>query len=367
MENKFLKLLIVPLLLAFVFSGCKKDEPGPKGTINLGITDTRTAQAKTDNGSIIDASKLTKFELTISRIEFVTEGGDKVSVLDQAVSVDLRNFQGNVKDLATTEIPMAKYSGLIIYFTGISINYDGNSYISSVESGTSLTLADLPGSTFTTANGVPAIFTTELSVSMAASFELSQDLDNRKLNISIDAVAASTEIEFPCPLCPGGAAQYFAGLRNFLPLNYYFEEGIQEIRHSPPTGVSLVSGTTASYYGIHTFVDFNGIGGTIVSHTSQHIFRGSDGSSYYEAESENINNTTLTPNIISSTGETNIRADEVFNFSAIATNLKAKNITLVAGNKYYFSLLKTWTINSGSSTYEISRVCEPIPVVWPSL
>jgi hypothetical protein len=364
MEKKIIMFLIVPTIMVLSFNSCKKDKVVPQGTLNLGITDTRAAHLKTDSG-IIDATKLTKFEITISKIDFVTSGGDNVTVLSTPVAVDLKNFQGNVKDLATAQIPIGKYDGLILYFTGISITYNGNSYSSSVENGCSLTLGDLPGTTFTTANGVPDIFSSELSVSMSLAFELTDSLNNRNLNITVDAVAACTEIAFPCTPC--GGTKYIACLRNFLPLNYYFEEGVQEIRHSLPLSIQLISGTTASYYGIHTFVDFNGIGGTINSHTSQHIYRGEDGYLYIPAESENINSSALTPSIISPTGETGIRADEVFNFSTIKTNLSAKGITLVAGKKYYFSLLKTWNVKSGNTNYEISRICEPVPVLWPNL
>jgi hypothetical protein len=364
MKKYVFKFLIIPGILLLILGSCKKDEAVPNGTINLGITDTRTAQTKAASG-IIDATKLTKFEITISKIDFVNGSGDKTTILSQPVAIDLRNYQGTVKNLASAQIPVGKYEGVILYFTGVSIIYNGNSYNSSVEGGTSLTLASLPGTNFTTANGVPAIFSSELSVTMSLKFELTDSLNNRNLNITVDAVSACAEIEFPCDRC--GGTQKFASLRDFLPLNYYFEEGIQEIKHSPPLGIQVASGTTANYYGIHTFVDFNHLGGTITSHTSQHYYRGEDGFSLISAETEAVNSSTLTPNTINAAGATNVHADEIFNFSAIKANLSAKNVTLVTGKKYYFSLLKTWTISSENPTYKIPRLCEPIPVLWPSI
>ena len=364
MKKKILRLLFLPAVLVIALGGCKKDEAGPTGTLTLGITDSRTTPTKNSIG-ILDASKLTKFEITISKVELKKQGGGTVTAMDQPVTVDLRKFQQSIKELGTVQTPIGKYSGITIYLTGITITYDGNTYTSSVGGTTSLTLGALPGMTFTSANGVPVIFSSELSVGMDFEFELTEELNNRNLNISLDVVASCGEIEFPCEPC--GGAQKIAVLRDFFQVSFYFEEGIQEIRHSPPLGIELSGGSSAEYFGYHTFIDFNGIGGTINSHKSQHIYRGEDGFDYTEAEDLAVNSTTLTPNTVNATGETKVKAVEVFKFSAIKSNLAAKGVSLTAGKKYYFSLLKVWNITSGNTTYEITRLCEPVPVVWPTL
>jgi hypothetical protein len=360
MKKNLIILMIVPTIALLVLSGCKKDKNTPTGIIKLGLTDTRTSQLKADLG-IIDASKLTKFELNISKIEFLnTDGGTNIAT-SEPITVDLRNYQGTIKDLVTAEIPYGSYIGIYLTLSGITITYDGNTYSSIEGVGNSIRLADYPGITITT--GIPDLSDFRVML-IFCNFDLNADNSSRNLNIAIDAVASCGEIQYAY----GGSTINFAGLRtNYIPVYCYLEKGIQQISYSPPLGIELISGTKANYYGIHTFVDFNGVGGTINSHTSQHIYKGEDGSLSIEAEDMATNTSALNPNTISAIGVTNVRADEVFDFSAIQTNLNTKGYPLVAGKKYYFSLKKTWKITSGNIMYEITRLCEPIPVTWPTL
>ncbi len=84
-----------------------------------------------------------------------------------------------------------------------------------------------------------------------------------------------------------------------------------------------------------------------------------------DVEPSVINNNALLPNIIAATGETDVRADETFNYTQISSKLGELGYTLISGSTYYFSLRKTWNITSGNITYEITRTCEPIQVIWP--
>ncbi|MFH2142812.1 MAG: hypothetical protein ABIJ97_10335, partial [Bacteroidota bacterium] len=128
---------------------------------------------------------------------------------------------------------------------------------------------------------------------------------------------------------------------------------------------TIVSGTDVDYYGIHTFVDFNQVGGTVNSHTSQHVYRGEDGILLVDAETMITNTNPLTPSTVNASGESDIRADETFHYSQIVANLAGQGYTLVSGNYYYFSLRKTWNITSNGQTYNLTRICEPMPVLIP--
>ncbi|NJO89520.1 MAG: hypothetical protein HC831_11660 [Chloroflexia bacterium] len=145
-------------------------------------------------------------------------------------------------------------------------------------------------------------------------------------------------------------------------MSHYFEKGIQQIKYSPPFNIAYDGGNAATYFGIHTFVDFNGIGGTITAHSSQHVYRGADGFLTLEIGTMEVNDTELIPNTVNATGTTDIQSEEVFDFPIIASELSLANYTLEAGKTYYFSLQKIWTITSGGKKYYIKRMCEPIPV-----
>lgn len=350
-------------------TGCNKDSgSGPEGNLKIGITDTRATTTKAGDG-IIDASKLSKFEITISKIELLNESGGVVSALGSEVTVDLRSFQGSVKDLATLNAPLGKYTALIIYYSGISVTYAGNTYTSSVGNASSLTIGELGGQSFPTDAVVSSPFATELRVELFFDFELNEELNNRNLNLTFDVVASCYEIEFDCPVCIN-KTQLFVGLRPIFikHLNIYFEEGIQQIKHSPPLGIELVAGgTSANYYGIHTFVDFNREGGAITSHSSQHVYRGKDGALKVPIGTMQLNESTLTPNTVSATGTTDVRADEVFDFVAIGQAVSESGYTLIPGETYYFSLKKSWTIETATRNYTYERMGEPIPVLWPPI
>ncbi len=346
-------------IAAIVFAGCKKDNGAeiPQGNVTIGITDLRADAHKAGDG-IIDASKLTKFEITISRIELRKAEGAIVEALTSEVAVDLRNYKGNVKEFPGANVPIGNYTGVIIYFSGVSTTYDGNNYTASTSGEPTLTIGGTPVSA-----GIINAFENEFGVDITFDFQVSQD-QTTAFNISIDAVGTCYEIEY------GTAPNqvYFAGLRPIIEYHtgLYFEEGIQQIKYSPPMGIQYNGGTTASYYGIHTFKDFNGIGGNITEHASQHVYRGTDGALAIEIGAMLVNSTDLRPSKISATGTTDVEADEIFNFADIASELEG-TVTFEAGKTYYFSLKKIWTITSGSTKYTIQRMCEPIPVVWPVL
>ena len=108
-------VIVAAIMLSSV--SCKKDSSNPEqGTLTIGITDTRSTQKA--GKDIIDASKLTKFEITISKIELRTEDASFISVLEEETSVNLSNYQGNVKELSSMNVPVGKYTGVIIYFSG---------------------------------------------------------------------------------------------------------------------------------------------------------------------------------------------------------------------------------------------------------
>lgn len=363
--KKLLYLFLVLSFPLFLITGCDNEssEAEPKGTIKIGITDTRVTTPKSTN-NIIDPSKLTKFELAISKIELIKNDGSYILALNQETKIDLRNYQGAVKELVALNTPLGSFTGINIYLSGISISYDGNTYTASISMAPEVTVGALPGYTFSTEVGVPNTFEAEVKIPMPFNFEITNDIKQQNFNINLDAVASCFETEFPCAICPNAEPQKFVALRPVLQLGIYFEEGIQQIMHTPPLDIKY-NGGTADYHGIHTFMDFNGIGGTINSHTSQHVYRGTDGVLIVDAQEMYLNTTPLTPNTINATGNTDVRADEIFDFDAFGAELKTKGYTLESGKVYYFSLRKTWNITSDGNTYDLTRMCEPIAVYWP--
>ena len=359
-KNKILLLLIG---LALFVSSCEKNsnvDPKNEGTVNIGITDARVSQT-TKSG--IQADKLTKFEITIAGINLKNEKSELIQILSEPIVVDLRQFQGELKTLGGIDIPLGTYSELSIAISAIKVSYAGNTYSSSVSGSAALTLSELPGMTFTSAHGVPDYFSSEIVFNIPLSFDLTEENKIKDIRVQLDVLPSCEEITFDCPVCSG--PQLFAGIKNNFFFSIIFEEGIQQIKHSPPLGISLAGVTDVNYYGIHTFIDFNSVGGTINSHTSQHVYRGEDGNLLVDVENMEINNATLSPSTIAATGETDVRADEIFHYSEYNTKLTSLGYQLGSGTTYYFSLRKTWNITSNGATYEITRLCEPIPVVWP--
>ncbi len=355
-------------IIALTFTSCNKDSGNEEGIVTIGITDLRGDALKAEE-NVIDPSKLAKFEITISRIELRKKEGGVIDALSSEVNADLRNYKGIVKELPSINLPVGDYTGAIIYFSGISLTYDGNNYTSSITGAPIVTLADFPTLSFSTAEGVPNSFDKgEIGVDFTFDFQVLQG-QTTAFNISIDAVGACSEVEFNCQLCPVTQLYYFARLRPIMEkhMGLFLKEGIQQIKYSPPLDIKYDGVGAASYHGIHTFIDFSEQGGTITAHTSQHVYRGTDGFLSVDAETMTTNNTTLTPNSINATGTTDVRADEVFDFSAINATLTEKGYTLEAGKTYYFSLRKEWTINTDKGEYKLPRMCEPIPVIWPPL
>ena len=364
MKTITLKVLISILLLsAITISSCKEpdDDDTSKGTVKIGISDARDSHSTSKDG-IVNSSDLTKCEITISSIQIKNSNGDYVDLLTDETSIDLRNFQGEVDNLASTLIPVGDYTAIRVAVSGVSTTYQGNNYTASSSTTASVTLND-PVMTLDETSGVTNVFSSgNIVVEMALSFTIAEASDVESIRLFFDA-EASTYIE---------AFSYqtytwnFAGIRYIPYVSVILEEGIQQIRHSPPMDITIVSGgADADYYGVHTFVDFNEKGGVVNSHTSQHVYRGADGSLLVDAENMEINSNALSPNVVSATGESDIRADETFHYSQIVSTLANAGYTLQSGNTYYFSLRKTWNITTNGETYDLTRICEPIPVIIP--
>jgi hypothetical protein len=353
------------VVIAFLVS-CKESAPGPEGTVTIGITDPRagdTGMRSTLRG-IIEPTKLTKFQITISSIQLKQSNEEYVDVLSEAADVDLREFRGTVKELLSVEIPVGSYETIKVGVSAVSITYDGNNYTASTGGGASVTMSAHPGFTFTQADGVPNVFAGgEITFELPLEFELANENDEEGIRLFYDAEPSCYEIPFVCPMCAD--THKFAGARPIPYVGVILEEGIQQIYHSPPLGIEPVSETDVDYYGIHTFVDFHTVGGKINAHTSQHVFRGEDGTLTVDAEAMAENSNPLSPDSIAATGTTDIRADETFRCAAIKSNLATAGYTLESGKLYYFSLRKTWNITTNGNTYDLTRMCEPIPVLWP--
>ncbi|HOY37997.1 MAG: DUF4382 domain-containing protein [Bacteroidales bacterium] len=363
MKNSF-RILLVVLTTALAFTiGCKDPEEETEATFNLKITDARVPQAATKDGDapVLISDQLTKCEVTYADIELKKDDGEYISLMTSPTTVDLRDFQGTLHSLLSISIPVGSYTHLKVTVSGVSTTYQNNNYTASVDGGATVTLNNIPG-TFTEAQGVPDVFSAgAISYEVPLAFTLinSEDVESVQLQFDVDGSV------YIVPFTYQSFTWNFAALHTYFSLGYVFEQGIQQIRHSPPLGITIVSANDVDYYGIHTFVDFDAHGGTINSHTSQHVFRGSDGSLLVDAEAMTINNNVLSPNTVNATGESDIRADETFHYTAILNNLAGQGYTLLSGHTYYFSLRKTWNITTNGTTYDLTRICEPIPVTIP--
>ncbi|HOZ30551.1 MAG TPA: DUF4382 domain-containing protein [Bacteroidales bacterium] len=363
-RSRILFVVILGLLTTTViFSGCKKDDDIENAKVNIKISDPRSPQSsnKTSTEGIINSDLLTKCEVTFSSISLKNSEGEYVELLASEKTVDLRDLQGTVGDLVSADIPIGTYSHIKVVVSGVSTTYSGNNYTASVSGGATATLSS-PAMTLTEEQGVTNVFSGgAISFECPLAFTLSDVSDIENVNIQFDTDATTYVITFTYDTYTWS----FAGIRPALNVSFFLEEGIQQIRHSPPYGITIVSMDAVDYYGIHTFVDFNQNGGVINSHTSQHVFRGSDGTLTVDAEAMYNNTNALVPNTINATGESDVRSDETFNYSQIVTNLANQGYDLVSGQTYYFSLRKTWNITTNGTTYDMTRMCEPIPVTIP--
>lgn len=351
------------LSLSVIFSGCKKEGETENAKVNIKISDPREPQSsnKTSTEGIIDSDLLTKCEVTFSSISLKNSEGEYVELLAAETTVDLRDLQGTVDDLVSADIPIGTYSHIKVVVSGVSTTYSGNNYTASVSGGATATLSS-PAMTLTEEQGVTNVFSGgAISFECPLAFTLSDVSDIENVNIQFDTDATTYVITFTYDTYTWS----FAGIRPALNVSFFLEEGIQQIRHSPPYGITIVSMDAVDYYGIHTFVDFNQNGGVINSHTSQHVYRGTDGTLTVDAEAMYNNNNPLVPNTINATGESDVRSDETFNYSQILSNLAGQGYDLVSGQTYYFSLRKTWNITTNGTTYDMTRMCEPIPVTIP--
>jgi len=366
--NRMISLIGLLLIVTTVLIiSCQDNGPiDQEGTVTIGITDPRTGNTNTSGmaSGIINPTNLTKFQITISSIELKPKNGDYVEVLSNASDVDLRQFRGTAKELVSIEIPVGYYESIKVYISGVSITYDGNNYTASTDGGASVTMEAHPSFTFTEQHGVPNVFDGgEITFELPLEFHLATENDAQGVRLFYDAEPSCYEISFDCPIC--SETHTFAGARPIPHIGVTLEEGIQQIGYSPPLGIEPESSTEVSYYGIHTFIDFHSVGGNINSHTSQHVFRGDNGTLMVDAESMADNPNPLSPDTITATGTTDIRADEIFNCTEIENYLAAAGYTVESGKAYYFSLRKTWNITTDGNTYDLTRTCEPIQVLWP--
>lgn len=376
MKTKIILSFLTVVFLTLAWSCKDSDSNGGNNDVRfrMRISDPRKAQTESlqvgkistktllqEEGKIIDPEKLTQFELTISGIYVRDISGNVVNVLSSPLVIDLREFRGEVSRLIPeADVPEGNYSTLIINLSGFSLTYDGNNLTASTTQNPVFTLEG--GTVFDL--GIPNPFTAAgLSYEIPIDLQLASANEVENVRLFIDSEASCEEIETDIP---DVGTVYFVNVRGDINVSLLLEEDIQLIYHTSPLGIQPPNeNDDVNYYILHTFVDFAEVGGTINSHSSQHVFRGDDGDLLVNAEDLEINESALSTNTINATGETEVRADEVFKTSTIKTNLQALGHELLAGETYYFSLRKTWNITSNGVTYDLTRVGEPLPVQWP--
>jgi len=368
MKKVYSLFLISTLSLATLLNSCTKDpdivDNDPtveqEAKFSFSISDAKAPHSRSK--SIIQDDKLSKCEITISEISLKSSDGDYSSILDAPVNANLRQLQGIVKNLVTLNIPLGTYTDVRVSVSGVDITYDGNNYSAAVEESPEVTISDFPGTTFGTSHGVTDAFQNgEITFALPLDFTLVNSDETVNVRLFFDASSSVYEI----PITYQSYSWVFAGFRTAPNVNVILEQGVQQIKYSPPFGINPVSASEINYYGIHTFKDFNTNGGTINSHTSQHVFRGDDGSLIVDAEVMASNSNQLVPSEISASQNTDVRADETFNLSSILSTLSGKGYNLESGKYYYFSLRKTWNITTDGQTYDLTRTCEPMPVLIP--
>lgn len=370
MKIKIILTFLSIMFLTWTWS-CNKDNDTfgneKKATLKMNVTDARCTQSETKSfknsvsvsGDIIKPDKLTKFEVSFSGIFLKDSSDNLITVLNSTTTVDLRSFRGTIKELLPVEIPKGNFKAIVIKINGVNITYDNNNYLASTTQSPSVTI----GSVSQTINsGIPNPFTSELSFELPFKFQIADTINIQGIRLFFDAEASCKEIAINAPVI---GTIYFAGIRDNINISAILENNIQQIKHSPPTGIQLTAEGDVNYYGLHTFVDFAEKGGIVNSHTSQHVFRGEDGTLLIDAEDMGVNTSTLSTTNINAAGETEIKADEVFKYLTIKDNLANKGYVLESGKTYYFSLRKTWNITSNSKTYNLTRLCEPIHVLCP--
>jgi hypothetical protein len=364
MKSNVFKFLTMLFISTLILSACKKEkiEPDEYALFEMGISDAKSPYIpiKEHTNPIL----LTKCEITISNIQLINNTENYyVESLHNEVTVDLLQFQGTVQELLSIYIPVGSYTSVKISVSGVSTTYDGNNYTAAVGGGASVTLEDVPGFTFTEFHGVINAFASgPITFELPLEFTLDDPADVESVRLFFDAESSTFIVSFSY----SDVTYEFAGIRALPNVAVILEEGIQQIKHSPPISIT-VDGDNIDYYGIHTFVDFNAKGGTINSHTSQHVYRGEDGSLLINAEDMATNPNPLSSATIHAEGETGITADETFRFSQIKANLAGAGHTLDNGKTYYFSLRKTWNITTDGKTYDLTRICEPVPVTIPDI
>ena len=349
------------VLLIFMGS-CKKEPIESKGTLAIGITDPRDL-AGTKSDYPFNFEKLTKFEIEIASVELIASDFTNTSVLGAAVKIDLLSNREQLKKLLDIAVSYGSYKGLKVTFSGVSITYNGNTYTDFAGTSPSVTLACADNITITDAQGVPDNFNALHEYTYMFDFSIEKEAPDFGIQLNLDAFASCTLSEYTIPVL--NTVCQFAVIRPQMHVGIVTEQGIQQIRHSPPLGLTFTNYMQISYFGIHTFMDFNKKGGTITEHTSQHVFRGQNADLLVDAEPLDINPNPLINNRINATSTTDIQASEVFKPTIYEANLKQKGYNLQHGTVYYFSLRKSWTIQTPDGIYTLTRICEPIPVIWP--
>lgn len=367
MKNRLLPILFLAAMAALY--SCEKKADGDSGKVNaepqfqVNISDARIdfpSSEKKEATPDFDPKKLTEFVLKLESIHLKNEAGDYVSALQEPIEINLRDFRGKVKELWPIAVEAGDYTAIKTVISGISMTYDGNKYTASTAGEANVKFNDL---------NQPISESIVNPFSKGNIEQVSNQIFRMGSGINFRSVRLFFDVESACEVLPitipTEGTYNFAALRSSLSMQAVLEEGIQQVKYAPPLNVVANSTGEVSYDAIHSFQDFHKKGGQINSHTSQHVFRGIDASLLLDAESTNLNTSALGASEIKPTGITDILTREKFYFSIYATNLKQQGVELESGKTYYFSLRKTWNITTQGEAYSVTRICEPIPVLWP--
>ncbi|MCT4643879.1 MAG: hypothetical protein N4A74_02750 [Carboxylicivirga sp.] len=358
--------IYIGLILLLLAAGCENNNTNQpinhNSRVEVKVGDTRIIQTETKNArkttNVIKPNKLNQFEVNITEIELIKTDGKVIPLITEPEIIDLRDFQGIFSKISTAEIELGNYKKLVIQIEGISIKYDNNSYTASTSVAPKIMIGSINQS-FTINEQNP--FENPIKIESPLNLNITHESSAPNIRISIDALSSCIEQTYESPI----GQIHFASINGNLYHEIILEENIQQIRYSPPKGLTADFDGNVEYYGIHTFVDFEESGGEITNHTSQHVYRGTDGTLSINVEEMDNNDKPLSSSTINSIGESDILSYENFNTSEYVTVLKNKGIIINPDSSYYFSLRKKWTINSDGRTYELTRMCEPIPIVFP--
>ncbi len=369
MKKVFLNLgMLVAILL--VASACEEKAGSDRGIqeeslqFKVSVSDARVPQETTEkktesDNDIIDPQKLTEFELEFQGIYLKKESGEYVPITSGPFKVNLREFQGTVKELLPVDIEKGTYTAVKTVLSGVSVTYDDNSYKANASGVTvKLNNVEAPITNITDNPFAGEGVVTEVK----KSFKMGEGINFRSLRLMFDAEASCRLISVEVPVL---GTYEFAGLRPGMGMRALLEEGIQQVWYSPPHNIVVNGLEDVKYSAIHTFKDFHNKGGEITGHTSQHVFRGSDGSLMVDVEPEVEDSGDIENSKIAPVGKTELSVDEIFKFKTFEENLSLIGHTLESGKVYYFSLRKTWKIKTGGEEYTLTRICEPMPVYWP--